>query len=94
MTYNGLFTSKPSCDHTLTHKVEPRRPSLTHTDGKPVEAQRLMIKSTGGQSMASKASDTLTIVMEKKHAVLHARRGPALGGPGSIVFGKSDFYSL
>ena len=38
------------------------------TDGKPVGARELMFKSTGGYPMATKASGTLVLIIEKQHA--------------------------
>ena len=39
-----------------------------HTDVKPVGARELMFKSTGGYPMATKASGTLVLIIEKQHA--------------------------
>ena len=38
------------------------------TYGKPVGARKLMFKSTGGYPMATKASGTLVLIIEKQHA--------------------------
>ena len=38
------------------------------TYGKPVGARELMFKSTGGYPMATKASGTLVLIIEKQHA--------------------------
>ena len=41
---------------------------FSRTDGKPVGARELMFKSIGGYPMASKASGTLVLIIEKQHA--------------------------
>jgi hypothetical protein len=41
----------------------PRR----RTDGKPMDARELMLKSIGGYPMATKASGTLALIIEKQH---------------------------
>ena len=38
------------------------------TDGKPVGARELVFKSTEGYTMATKASGTLVLIIEKQHA--------------------------
>ena len=38
------------------------------TDGRPVGARELVFKSTEGYPMATKASGTLVLIIEKQHA--------------------------
>ena len=48
--------------------AEPHGPRSTHLYGKPEGARELMFKSTGGYPMATKASGTLVLIIEKQHA--------------------------